>query len=93
MTTFEDISLKLCKEILECAFENGADLIITTCPLCQINLEAYQDKINEKFNTKFNMPIHFFTQLLAYSLGAGREDIGLSYNLVPVGQKVYGGLA
>ncbi len=85
MTTFEDISLKLCKEILECSVENEADVIITTCPLCQINLEAYQDKINKVFKTGFNVPILFFTQLLALSLGADQADIGLDHHLIPLG--------
>lgn len=93
MTTFEEISLKLCKELLEGAVENGADCVITTCPLCQINLEAYQDKINKMFKTAFQLPILFFTQLLAYALGAGRADIGLDHHLIPVGEKICGGLA
>jgi len=93
MTTFEDISLKLCKEILECSMENGADCIITTCPLCQINLEAYQDKINKIYNTRFHIPILFFTQLLALSLGANGAEVGFDQHLIPPGNKVSGGPA
>jgi heterodisulfide reductase subunit B len=92
MTTFENISLKLCREILECAREHGADCIITTCPLCQMNLEAYQHKVNKTFKTDFRVPILFFTQLLALSLGADRTDTGLDYNLIPFDGKMIGGL-
>ncbi len=92
MTTFEDISLKLCKEILECSTENEADLIITTCPLCQINLEAYQDKINKVYNTQFHIPILFFTQLLALSLGANEAEVGLGHHLIPLEDTLFGGL-
>ncbi len=92
MTTFEDISLKLCKEILECAVENDADAILTTCPLCHINLEAYQGKINKAFHRNFKVPILFFTQLLALSLGANQAEAGLNYNLIPSAEKLIGGL-
>lgn len=80
MTTYEEVALKLSKEILECAVENGADLIVTTCPLCQMNLESYQDKINRTFGTNLRMPIFFFTQVLGVALGIEREKLGLDKN-------------
>jgi heterodisulfide reductase subunit B len=83
MTTFPDVALELNKKILECAQENGADLILTTCPLCQINLEAYQDKINRKFRTRFRIPVFFFTQLLGLALEGSPEDLGIQRNLIP----------
>jgi len=93
MTTFQEVALKLNREILEAAVENGADCVITTCPLCQINLDAYQDRINKKFKTKLKIPILFFTQLLAFTMGASRKEAGFDQNLVPVGEKILGGLA
>ncbi len=77
MTTFPDVALALNLEILEAAEAEKADVIVTTCPLCQINLDAYQDKINKKFGTHFRLPVMFFTQLLALSLGADRYEIRL----------------
>jgi heterodisulfide reductase subunit B len=88
MTTFEDTALKLNKELLSCAQENGADVIVTTCPLCHFNLEAYQDKINSAFNTKFNIPILYFTQLLGIALGIPAKKLGLDALFIPIGQKV-----
>ena len=83
MTTYPDVALKLNKEILQCALENQADVILTTCPLCQINLEAYQDKINKKFNTNFHMPVLYFTQALGLALGGTLRDLGLNRHLIP----------
>lgn len=88
MTTFEDTALKLNKELLECAEANGADVIVTTCPLCHFNLEAYQDKINDKYQTKFNIPILYFTQLLGVVLGLSEKSVGLDSGFIPVGQKI-----
>jgi heterodisulfide reductase subunit B len=80
MTTYEDVALKLSKEILECAVENGADCIVTTCPLCQMNLESYQDKINNAFDTKYEMPILFFTQVVGIALGIDEKTLGIDKN-------------
>jgi heterodisulfide reductase subunit B len=80
MTTFEDAALKLSEEILDCAVENGADCIVTTCPLCQMNLEAYQTKINKVFNKNYKVPILFFSQVLGVALGLGEEELGIENN-------------
>lgn len=81
MTTYEDVAIKLSKEIIECAINNGANCIVTTCPLCQMNLEAYQDEINKVFNTKYNMPILFFTQVLGLAFGFSDSELGIDKNL------------
>ena len=87
MSTFSEVGLKLTKEILECAYENGADVILTTCPMSHINLEAYQKKINKKFKTNFRIPIWYFTQLLGWVLGATEEELGLKYNFINIPQE------
>jgi len=84
MTTYPDVGLELNKKILECAVENKAEMIVTTCPLCQINLEAYQNKINKKYDTDFHMPVYFFTQVLGAVLGGSHAELGLKRNLFQV---------
>ena len=88
MTTFEDTALKLNKELLACAKENGAEAIVTTCPLCHFNLEAYQEKINKKYGTSFSVPILYFTQLLGVVLGIDSRKLGLDASFIPMGQKI-----
>jgi heterodisulfide reductase subunit B len=83
MTTYPDVGLELNKEILECAYENGADLIATTCPLCHINIEAYQEKINKRYKTNFHIPVLFFTQVLGLALGGTPQQLGLNRSLIP----------
>lgn len=82
MTTSPNVALKLNKELLECAIENGADCIVTTCPLCQINLECYQEQINARYQTRFRVPILFFTQLLGWALGCDPDALGINQNLI-----------
>ena len=39
-------SQALIKDIIEAAYDGGADMIVTPCPVCQMNVEVYQDQIN-----------------------------------------------
>ncbi|HED38397.1 MAG TPA: disulfide reductase [Ignavibacteria bacterium] len=80
MTTYKNAALNLSNEILERAEENNADCIATTCPLCQMNLEAYQNKMNKIYNTKHKMPILFFTQILGVALGLSEKELGIDKN-------------
>ncbi len=88
MTTFEETALKLNRELLECAQENGAEVIVTTCPLCHMNLEGYQEKINKRFNTRFAVPILYFTQLLGIALGLPDRYLSVGASFIPVGRKI-----
>lgn len=88
MTTFEETALDLNKELLQCAQGNGAEAIVTTCPLCHFNLEAYQGKINRVYGTNFTMPVLYFTQLLGIALGLPAKDLGLDSSFIPLGGKI-----
>jgi heterodisulfide reductase subunit B len=83
MTTFPDVCLQLVKDLVECAAENGAQCIVTTCPLCQVNLEGYQKRVNKKFGTSYQVPVMYFTQLLGVALGCSEKELGLHRNLIP----------
>jgi heterodisulfide reductase subunit B2 len=82
MTTEENIALKLNLGLLQAAVDNGAEMIATACPLCQMNLEAYQDKINQTFGRNFNIPIVYFTHLVGVALGVSPSKMGLDKLLV-----------
>lgn len=88
MTTFEETALKLNREILQCAADNGAEVIVTTCPLCHINLEGYQDRINKVYGASFNIPILYFTQLLGIALGLSPQKLGLDSSFIALGDKI-----
>lgn len=83
MTTSQDVALKMVRDILSDAVENGAQCIATACPLCQMNLEAYQGDVNRKFGTDFMIPVVYFTQLTGMAMGLNRQEIDLGRELVP----------
>lgn len=82
MTTFPDVALRLVADLLDCAVENGAHCVITTCPMCQVNLEVYQNRLSKQFGRQFHVPILFFTQLLGLALGCSEKELGLGRNLI-----------
>jgi len=80
----EASALDLIRKILDSASSNGAECLITPCPLCQTNLDAYQSRVNQKLKTNFRLPVLFFTQLMGVAFGLSDEDLGLKTNIVPM---------
>lgn len=72
----------LVRDIIESAYDNGADIIATPCPVCQMNVEVYQGQINKKFGTKFNIPVVYYSQLLSVAFGRSAKDAGLDGQLI-----------
>ena len=79
----ENLALELIHKLLDNASSNGAECIVTVCPLCQTNLDVYQSRVNRKFKTNFNLPILFFTQLMGAAFGLSDEALGLRTNIIP----------
>lgn len=84
----ESAALGLMRKILENAAENGAECLITPCPLCQTNLDAYQGRVNETYHTKFNLPVLYLSQLIGLSLGLDIISLGLNTNIVATRQVI-----
>ncbi|MCP5368067.1 MAG: CoB--CoM heterodisulfide reductase iron-sulfur subunit B family protein [Hyphomicrobiales bacterium] len=78
-----DKTLHLMKKILDEAKAKGADAIATPCPLCQQNVEMYQAEINKKFGTDFQIPVVFYSQLMAVAFGLDPDkDAALNQNII-----------
>ncbi len=82
--TQTDIMLELTKKILYDADSVSAEAIVVSCPLCHANLDGRQKQINDKFDTNFEVPIFYFTELLGLALGIEPKDLALSRHLTEV---------
>jgi len=80
--TKTDIVLKLSCDILQMAYDEGAQAIVVACPLCQSNLDLRQAMINKKYKKDFNLPIFYFTQLVGLALGIDGKKLGLDKHIV-----------
>jgi heterodisulfide reductase subunit B len=73
---------ELARDILEDAQGNGGQIISTACPMCQMNLEAYQGRMNKALGTNFKIPVVFITQLMAVAFGLSRKEAALDRLLI-----------
>jgi heterodisulfide reductase subunit B len=69
-----DVARTASKRILDNARARGAETIVTTCPLCQHNV----DKLRPVGDG--TMPVFYFTQLLGLAVGLPVEDLGFEHN-------------
>lgn len=72
-----DVAVRSVADIL--ADADGADAIVTVCPLCQMNLEAYQDKAVKAGGKA--LPVLYLTQLMGLALGLDQDAMQLEKNL------------
>jgi len=72
------LALELSAKILENARACGADLIVTACPLCQVNVESRQMQMN----LDFKIPVLYITQLMILAFGLGEREAELGKNMV-----------
>jgi len=79
MTTKPEVALELVAGILKAA--RGADAIVTVCPMCQMNLEAYQKKISGKSKEDMCMTILYLPQFLGLAMDLSKQDLRLDLNL------------
>jgi heterodisulfide reductase subunit B len=87
----ESTALEMIHKIVANAAENGADAIVTLCPMCQLNLDVYQGYADKLFETDYEMPILFFTQVIGLALGLSPKELGFGQEFVdamPVVRKI-----
>ena len=80
--TLPEVGLSLIHILLKEAARRGAQVVSTICPLCQFNLDAFQEEAGKKYGD-ISMPVVYFTQLLGLALGFSAKELGLQRNIVP----------
>jgi heterodisulfide reductase subunit B len=77
-----ETAFELIRRLVADADERGAHLMATVCPMCQLNIDAYQGEMNHFFGTDYHMPILFFTQLMGLAFGKEPGELGIGVELV-----------
>ncbi|MBI5838692.1 MAG: CoB--CoM heterodisulfide reductase iron-sulfur subunit B family protein [Chloroflexi bacterium] len=75
-------ALTMVKNLLQSAVDRQASVIATACPMCQVNLECYQQSVNQEFGTNYSIPVLYFTQLVGLALGIAPKKLGIGKELV-----------
>ena len=80
----EAIAVAMAGQNMKEAKDEGADFMVTPCPLCHMSLDIYQDRAGQAVNTSLNLPILHLPQLLGLAMGIPAKELGVSRHLVPV---------
>lgn len=75
--TIHEVGVRLNYILLKEAYRKGAQAIVTICPLCQFNLDAYQAEIRKQTGEPIDMPILYLTQVVGWALGGDFRELGL----------------
>jgi len=83
MLTFNpDTSLKMAGKHLIEAKTKGADLLVTPCPLCHLNLDGQQPDAERAIKEPIGTPIFHLPQLLGLAFGFAPEELRLDHHVV-----------
>jgi heterodisulfide reductase subunit B len=77
-----DTSLLLMSRIIKDALARGANCFVTTCPMCQMNIDAYQDQVSESYGIQERLPVFFITELLGLAMGFTPEEMQIDKHFV-----------
>ena len=78
----EATGFEMIRRLVKGAADRGADIVVTVCPMCQLNLDAFQGPMNRYFKTNYHVPILYFTQMIGLALGMGAAALGIGSELV-----------
>lgn len=73
---------KMSSQIVANADENEADCVVTPCPLCQMQLDIYQERYQSENNSDVRKPIIHLSQLVGLALGLDVKELGLDLNII-----------
>lgn len=77
-----DVAYELLHRLISGADRYDADMMVTLCPMCQLNLDAYQGDMNTHFDTEYHMPVLYFTQLMGLAFGHDPDELGIGKEFV-----------
>jgi succinate dehydrogenase / fumarate reductase cytochrome b subunit len=78
------VSEKLTASALIDASESGAEMMVTPCPLCHLNLDVKQKAAAKEANRDIQMPVLHLPQLLGLAFGVEPKKLGLHHHVTPV---------
>lgn len=77
-----ETALNLMGKIMKDAVERGCNCFVTTCPMCQLNLDAYQEKFCNKSGIYERLPVYFITELIGIAIGITLEEMNADRHFV-----------
>ena len=85
ITINRDNGLKMTGRNIAEAKEHGADVMVTPCPLCHLNLDGQQAEAARALGLPLGVPILHMSQLIGLAFGFRPEELGMGHHLVRTG--------
>lgn len=70
------------------AIEEGADCIVTPCPLCQMQLDMYQPEGNQAVSSNKTIPVLHLAQLVGLAIGLSPKELGMNRHVIRADQLI-----
>jgi len=77
-----EVATECAYRILTSAMRQGAEVVVSTCPLCTFNLDQKQSDILKTHLDFKTIPVLYFTQLLGVAMGLDPQTLGFEQNAV-----------
>jgi heterodisulfide reductase subunit B len=75
---------RLGAKIMHDAVARKAEAVVVACPMCHSNLDLRRGEINQRLDSKTDIPVLFITQVIGLALGLSEKELGLGRHFVPV---------
>jgi succinate dehydrogenase / fumarate reductase, cytochrome b subunit len=82
MTIDEDRAARHAAGLLIDAKQQGADVMVTACPLCHISMDSWQPKSERVIKQKIAMPVIHVAQLVGLAMGFSPRELGMQRHIV-----------
>ncbi|MFW9894521.1 MAG: CoB--CoM heterodisulfide reductase iron-sulfur subunit B family protein [Candidatus Thorarchaeota archaeon] len=79
---YEEHGMANLKKKMDSIKKAGANAIVVNCPACFQQLDTRQRDLSKKFETEYNIPVLYLTELYALAMGISPDDIGLKFHRV-----------
>ena len=82
MAASEENSLAMAGDHTYEAKEKGADVMVTPCPLCHLNLDANQSRAAAQKGVEIDLPVIHMPQMLGLAMGFSAQEMELERHMV-----------
>ncbi len=82
LTMNEAASIGMAGDHLIEAKNEGANVMVTPCPLCHLNLDGGQPRAEKRKRTQIGLPVIHLPQFLGLALGISPKELGLNKHIV-----------
>jgi heterodisulfide reductase subunit B2 len=71
----QDTAFNLMAKIMKDATARGANCFVTTCPMCQMNLDLSQESYCSQHGIRERLPVYFITEMVGVALGLSPAEL------------------